>query len=57
MAEVAYPNTTAEEERKLTTMYLAGLRKGKIQDKLFDCEPRLEMLKDATAASYQEWAR
>ena len=57
MAEVAYPNTTAEEERKLTTMYLVGLRKGKIQDKLFDREPRLETLEDATEASYQEWAR
>ena len=56
-ADVAYPNPSAEEKKKLTNVYLAGLRKGKLQDRLFEHAPRLVRLHDATQAAYDEWAR
>ena len=53
----AYPLPTTEEKKRITTMYLVGLKKGRLQDKLFDRDPRLSNLEDATAAAYDEWAR
>lgn len=55
--EVAYPNPSRDEEIEITNYYLAGLKKGRIQDRLFDREPRLTCLADAQAQAFQEWAR
>lgn len=55
--EVAYPNPTEEQESDITNMYLAGLKKGRVQDRLFDRDPRLQRLAAATDAAFQEWAR
>ena len=54
---VAYPRPTTEEEKMLTTMYLVALKKGRIQDRLFDRDQRLTTLKCATEIAYNEWAR
>ena len=56
-AEVAYPRMTDAEEATITTSYMVALRPGKIQDRLFDHEPRLISLRAATLGAYKEWAR
>ena len=56
-ASDAYPMPTREEKKRITTMYLVGLKKGRLQDKLFDRDPRLSDLEQATSAAYDEWAR
>ena len=56
-AELAYPRMDTEDESRVTLLYMVALCAGKLQDKLFDHEPRLVKLEDATAAAYNEWAR
>ena len=34
--EIVNPNPTVEQESDITNMYLAGLKKGRVQDRLFD---------------------
>ena len=56
-ADVAYPARSRDEEASVTTLYLAALRAGRIQDRLFEREPRLEVLADALMAAEGEWSR
>lgn len=55
--ELAYPQMDTEDECRVTIMYMVALRAGKLQDKLFERDPRLSTLEDATTAAYNEWAR
>ena len=45
------------EEKSLAKWCLVSLVKGKIQDRLFDRNPRLETLATTTTAAYEEWSR
>jgi hypothetical protein len=56
-AALAYPSMSEEEKRNVTKLYMVALRAGRIQDRLFDKDPRLETLEEATEAAYSEWAR
>ena len=56
-AAAAYPNPSQEEEKCLARFYIVSLLKGRIQDKLFDRNPRLETLTAATTAAHEEWSR
>ena len=56
-AEIAYPDANANEEVQLTNMYLAGMKKGRVQDRLFEHEPRLVSMDEVTSAAHEEWAK
>lgn len=56
-ADVAYPTPTNADRANIATIYMVNLRPGKIQDRLFDHEPRLVNVQQAADAAYSEWAR
>ena len=56
-AELAYPNPDADDEAHLAGLLLAQLKQGKLQDKMFDADPRLNTLDTAITAATDEWGR
>lgn len=56
-AELAYPNPDQEEDAHLAGLFLAGLKGGRLQDKLFDANPRLNTMNAVIAAATSEWGR
>ena len=55
-ADVAYPNVSPEEDAQLTRLYLAGMKRGHVQESLFRHKPRLVSLDHAVSQAYEEWA-